>query len=332
LGAKINTILASHCTGQNRIDLCDDATTPTSVRSGHSMSMDSTYLLGIDGGGTGCRARLTDHQGSVLGEGSAGPANLTLGIDIAVQSLIAATHEALAQAGLPPEILAQTHAGLGMAAGNVPRHRAALEATPLPFLSAGVRSDAEVACLGAHGGEEGGILILGTGSQGVVYRDHQFITVGGWGFALSDTGSGAILGRAAVRRAFLAHECVEPTSPLTMVIVDRFFGDREVMLDWSTNARPKDWAVFARTVFEYAKQGDTVALKLVRENAHAVERILDRMLSLGTRRIALMGGIATPTRPYLAQRFAPILVEPVGDAMDGALVLARQAAEAVKPG
>jgi glucosamine kinase len=295
------------------------------------MSMDSTYLLGIDGGGTGCRARLTDCQGKVLGEGSAGPANLTLGVDVAVNSLMAATRGALAQAGLPDAVLARTHAGLGMAAGNVPRHRVALEAAALPFVSACVRSDAEVACLGAHGGEEGGILILGTGSQGVVYRELDFITVGGWGFALSDTGSGAILGRAAVRRAFLAHECVEPTSPLTMAIVDRFFSDREVMLDWSTNARPKDWAEFARTVFEYARQGDTVALKLVRDNALAVERILDRMLSLGARRIALMGGIAKPTQPYLAQRFVPVLVEPVGDAMDGALVLARQAAQVAKP-
>lgn len=296
------------------------------------MSMDATYLLGIDGGGTGCRARLTDWQGAVLGEGSAGPANLTLGVDVAVDSLMTATREALARAGRPESILAKTHAGLGIAAGNVPRHRAALEAAALPFASASVRSDAEVACLGAHRGDEGGILILGTGSQGVVYREHAFITVGGWGFALSDTGSGAILGRAAVRRAFLAHECVEPTSPLTMAIVDRFFGDREVMLDWSTNARPKDWAEFARTVFEYARQGDTVALKLVRDNALAVERILDRMLSLGTRRIALMGGIAKPTQPYLAQRFAPVLVEPAGDAMDGALVLARQAAHgAAKP-
>jgi glucosamine kinase len=296
------------------------------------MSMEATYFLGIDGGGTGCRARLTSRQGDVLGEGSSGPANLTLGVDVAVDALLCATREALAQAGLPESALARTHAGLGMAAGNVPRHRAALEATALPFLSASVRSDAEVACLGAHGGEEGGILILGTGSQGVVYRGSGFITVGGWGFALSDTGSGAILGRAAVRRAFLAHECVEPTSPLTMAIVDRFFGDREVMLDWSTNARPKDWAEFARTVFEYARQGDPVALKLVRDNALAVERILDRMLSLGARRIALMGGIATPTRPYLAQRFAPVLVEPMGDAMDGALVLARRADQAVKPG
>ena len=291
------------------------------------MSMDSTYLLGIDGGGTGCRARLTDRQGALLGEGSAGPANLTLGVDAAVNSLMAATRQALASAGLPESILARTHAGLGMAAGNVPRHRAALEAVALPFISATVRSDAEVACLGALGGEAGGILILGTGSQGVVYRDHAFVTVGGWGFALSDTGSGAILGRAAVRRAFLAHECVEPASPLTMAIVDRFFSDREVMLDWSTNARPKDWAEFAKTVFEYARQGDPVALKLVRDNALAVERILDRMVSLGAQRIALMGGIAQPTRPYLAQRFSSVLVEPAGDAMDGALVLARQAAQ-----
>ena len=279
------------------------------------------YRLGIDGGGTGCRARLVDAQGRVLGEGTGGPANLALGIDTAVASIMEATHSALAAAGLDERVLAATSAGLGLAAANVPKHLEAFHRAQLPFGDVAVRSDAETACLGAHGGHDGGILILGTGSQGVVYRDGTFATVAGWGFALSDSGSGAILGRAAVRRALLAYEAVEPASPFTVAVMERFGNDRATMLDWASNARPREWAEFAPVVFAHADRGDEVALELVHSSASAVERMLDRLMALGAKRIALMGGVAQPTKRYLPDRITSALVEPLGDALDGALLL-----------
>lgn len=296
------------------------------VKLGDSTVHDSQYLLGIDGGGTGCRARLTDFAGKVLGEGVSGPANLALGLPIALESVMTATREALTNAQLGEKDLKSVHAGFGMAAGNVPKHRQAFERAALPFLSVSVRSDAETACLGAHAGQEGGILILGTGSQGVVHRNGTFTTVGGWGFALSDAGSGAILGRAAVRRAFLAHEGIERHSALTECIMTRFNSDLSTMLEWAESARPADWAEFARWVFQYSDSGDAIALELVRESASGAERMLQRLLTLGAERIALMGGLARAIRPYLSTDFDDALVKPMGDAMDGALILARQAA------
>ena len=38
-------------------------------------------FLGVDGGGTQCRARLADRAGRILGEGIAGPANIRLGLE-----------------------------------------------------------------------------------------------------------------------------------------------------------------------------------------------------------------------------------------------------------
>jgi glucosamine kinase len=279
------------------------------------------YRLGIDGGGTGCRARLTDCQGRTLGEGHAGPANLALGIDVAVPSILEATHKALSAAGLGERVLASTDAGLGLAAANVPRHLEAFEKTPLPFRSACVRSDAEIACLGAHRGQDGAILILGTGSQGVLHQGGKFCTVGGWGFALSDTGSGAILGRAAIRRAFLAHEGIEAPSPFTVEVMKRFGDDRARMLEWASRATPKDWAEFARVAFDHARQSDEVALPLVRSSAASAGRMLDKLMSMGAHRISLMGGLAGPTKPYLSPRYKAVLVEQQGDALDGALLL-----------
>jgi glucosamine kinase len=101
------------------------------------------------------------------------------------------------------------------------------------------------------------------------------------------------------------------------------------MLSWSSHAKPKDWAVFARDVFDHARSDDAVALELILESVDHVHQMLDRLISLGAKRISLMGGVAAPTRPYLHSRYANVLVEPLGDAMDGALWVAGRGTEAL---
>ena len=288
----------------------------------------AAYRLGIDAGGTSCRARLTDASGRPLGEGTAGAANIGLGVATSQAAILQATHHALKQAGLPDAALARIDAGLGLAGANVPRLREAFERSPLPFRTTAILSDAEVACLGAHHGTDGGILILGTGSQGVVHRNGRFDTVGGWGFAASDSGSGAVLGRAAVRRSLLAHEGVEASSRMTAEVMERFSHDPATLAEWAAAAKPGDWGRFAPLVFEHAALGDEVAQQLVISSAAAAERMLDRMMLLGARRICLMGGVAQATRRYMSSRFDSVLQAPQGDAMDGALLLAASIAQA----
>lgn len=286
------------------------------------MTNDKKYLLGIDAGGTSCRARLTDSKGTPLGEGTAGPANIALGAQTAQQAILQATRMALVKAGLGERELQHIDAGLGLAGANVPRLREEFERHPLPFRATAILSDAEVACLGAHRGADGGILILGTGSQAVVRRNGRFSTLGGWGFAASDSGSGAVLGRAAVRRSLLAQEGIEASSRMTAEVMERFSHDPAAIADWAAAAKPRDWGQFAPLVFEHAVRGDEVALQLVLSSAAAAERMLDRMMLIGARRICLMGGVAQATRRYMSSRFDSVLQAPQGDAMDGALLLA----------
>lgn len=279
-------------------------------------------FLGIDGGGTHCRARLADGTGRILGEGKGGSSNITTSLETAAASILEATRGALAAAGLGDETFARINAGFGMAGGNAPDEAAALAAWPFGFAGQTVSSDAAIACLGAHAGRDGGILILGTGSQGAARVAGRTVTVGGWGFALSDTGSGAILGRAAARRALLGHEGIEPPSPFTEAVMARFGAHPPTMLAWALKAIPRDWAELAPMVFGHAEAGDPVATALIADHVADVCRLVDRLVALGAGTVALMGGVAAPTRPHLPARLAPILVEPAGDALAGALMLA----------
>lgn len=286
------------------------------------MTSSNALFLGIDGGGTSCRARLADAAGRVLGEGVGGPSNLTTDLARAAVSIGEATRGALQAAGLGEDVLPRIRAGFGMAGGNSPAEAGALARWDFGFADQRVASDAEIACLGAHGTADGAILILGTGSQGVARIGGETRRVGGWGFALSDTGSGALLGRAAARRALLAHEGVLPGSRFTEALMARFAFDPPTMLTWALKAIPRDFGELAPLVFADAESGDPVAGELLAEAVRDVSDLLDRLVALGARRIALMGGLAKPYRAHLPARFSAVLVEPSGDALDGALVLA----------
>ena len=76
--------------------------------------MAEALYLGVDGGGTGCRARLEDAEGFVLGSGLAGPATTRLGIDAAMAAVLTACEAAVAEAGVEAD-RGRIHAGIGLA-------------------------------------------------------------------------------------------------------------------------------------------------------------------------------------------------------------------------
>lgn len=281
------------------------------------------YTVGVDGGGTHCRVRLTDVDGRVLAECRGGPANIFSEPEGARSTALAAVDEAFLLAGLALSERASAWAGLGFAGANVLLARQQAESWPMPFAQRRIASDVEVACLGAHGGRPGAVLIVGTGSQATSFDGQRFYSVGGWGFGLGDQGSGAILGRHALRLAVQAHEGIRHATALTKSLMADFGHSPEAMLIWSRSAGAHDWAAFAPRIFAAAAQGDRQGRYLVRRLAREIDLILAGLAKAGALRIALMGGIAQPILPWLNARWKAYLVSPQGDALDGALHLAR---------
>ena len=217
----------------------------------------SELFLGIDAGGTRCRARLVDADGRLLGSGQAGPANLNIGIAVAHRAIMTASAEAFAAAGLGRSAMRRTHAGMGVAGADDPVRAASFAARRFGFASVTVRSDAETACIGAHDGGDGGVLVLGTGSNGTVRKNGRLRRVSGGGFLLSDLGSGAVIGHAAARQALAAHQGVIAASPLTRRIMRRFDNDPLKMLAWAMAATPAQWGRVHATGSSPAPTGPT---------------------------------------------------------------------------
>lgn len=285
--------------------------------------MSEFLFLGVDGGATNCRARIVDSAGIVLGEGSGGTANPYRGLEPAIAEILVATRKALAAAGLPDEAIGDLHAGLGLAGVGQRHEREQVLAHPLPFASLALATDAHTACLGAYGGQDGAILILGTGSCGwaiIGGREHR---IGGLGFPISDHGSGAWLGLSTIRRTLLAHDGVEPATALSKAVMGRFDDDTDAAVAWQSTAQPRDYAALAPLVIEHANSGDTLATDLMQSAAAEATLLAEALLSTGVTRLVLMGGLAPHLRPWLSRPLQAKIVEPAGDALDGAILLAR---------
>jgi glucosamine kinase len=283
-------------------------------------------LLGVDGGGTSCRARLCAFSGQLLGEAATGPANLRLGLQQSFAEILDAATQCLSQAGLPRSYLGKTVACLALAGASEPAYLAAAQSYPHPFRRTIVTTDAHAACLGAHGDNDGGVIVAGTGTVGWAVVRGQTHRVGGWGMPISDEGSGAWLGCEAVRRLLWALDGRIGWTRLLRTLGDKFSNDPHAIVAWAHAASPGDFATLAPDIFEHATQDDPIARELVSLAAAHIDVLADRLIAIGATRLALVGGCAPFLIPSLAERTKLHLVEPAGDALSGALHLAHSVA------
>jgi len=284
---------------------------------------DTTYL-GIDGGGSRCRARIEDGNGRLLGEGISGPATTRIGVEKAWRSIMEASEAAAAQAGLKHEDLSRLHAGIGLAGHGRRGAEAALERIAHPFASVLFISDGMAACLGAHSGADGAIVVAGTGSVGVGLIGGREIRLAGYGFPISDEGSGADIGLQVVRLALRAADRRAKMSPLLSEVLSAFDDDPYQAVAWSEEARATDYAAFAPLVLRHANQGDPIGRRIVERAADAIGDLLDLFLAKGIDRLSLVGGLSDEISPWLTPDLRSRLKRPDADAVAGALMVARR--------
>jgi glucosamine kinase len=285
--------------------------------------------LGVDAGGTACKSRLTDETGKILGTGLAGPANTRIGIAALHAVLLDVCQQAIKAAGLGDADQHNIRCGMGIAGINRVGMKSQIQALSFPFGNIALSSDAMIANLGAHHGGDGAILILGTGSIGLVKRGEDSFSIGGYGFPISDEGSGAALGLSAIRHALRALDGRTKPSPLSQAITKQFEHAIPRVIAWMDSAAPGDYASFAPLVMDYADNGDEIALSIVRDAALHVERFIETIIARGAPRCVVMGGLADRMKPWLRARIVAQLQDPMGDALDGALILAGLPIESV---
>ncbi|UHS59110.1 N-acetylglucosamine kinase [Agrobacterium vaccinii] len=284
------------------------------------------YLVGVDGGGTSCRAAVANVNGQILGRGKSGASNIMSAPDQAILNITEATQAAFADAGLDPNHLRYASAYLGLAGNNV-ENTVAYVLPRLPFAQSTIESDGLIALQGALGDGNGAIAILGTGTIYIARTGTEIHSIGGWGYHLGDLGSGARLGQLALQHSLLAYDgIITPSTPMTRALLNEFDGVPQKMVAFSQAAKPGDFGRYAPRVFEFATNGDEAALSILHQSAASIDVALDRVAEITNGgRLCLLGGLSGLYTTYLSPRHRQRLVAPASDALTGAIALAKSA-------
>ncbi|MBP0482161.1 BadF/BadG/BcrA/BcrD ATPase family protein [Sagittula salina] len=282
------------------------------------------YLIGMDGGGTGCRVAIARADGPVLATTQGGPANATTDLAATVANLRAALDMAAEAANLTLEALrdAPAHAGLAGVISDTIGQRVA-EGLPLTRLT--VTEDRDIMVAGALGPRDGALAAIGTGSFVAAQGPQGIRSVGGWGFLLSDEASGAWLGRELLRHALRVADGVSPPTPFVAQTLDQRGGAAGIVT-FATSARAHDFATLAPGIVAAARAGDATATGLMTAGAGWITQGLRALDHRDGAPLCLTGGVGPLYAEWLPAPLTAGLTEPQGSALDGALRLAARAA------
>ena len=279
------------------------------------------YFIGIDGGGTSCRAAVATSDGIVIGMARSGPSNILTDLDGALGNIVDAARAAFADAGLDPEAITSARALLGLAGSNVGDVAERLTVR-LPFRRSEVVSDGLIALQGAFGHDDGAIAIVGTGTMYLCRRAGKLRSFGGWGFIVADHGSGARLGHALLQECLLVSDGIRKGSALTADVLSDFGDEPSRLVAFARYAAPSDFGRYSPKIFAAANANDPVGVKILREGAAAIDETLDAVADTGCDRICLLGGLAPHYPGWLSEANRNRLVAARADALTGAVSLA----------
>ncbi len=292
--------------------------------------MAENIFVGIDGGATNSRVRIENEAGELLGQGVGGPANIRLSTDKSWESIYHALEETLKPASIQLNNKAyRFHLGLGLAGCEVPEAVEAFLAKPHAFSTLHLVSDAHVACVGAHHGQDGAIIVVGTGVIGYEIQEGKTARIGGWGFPHDDEGGGAWLGLEAARLTFQWLDHRVEKSPLVEDVFSFFNNDIETFTTWANRANSTEFARLAPLVINHLQQNEMAAVRLIKKAAHAVDRIGMTLFKLQKERdrhlpCSLLGGMAPFIEPWLCEELRTCLVPRQTDACSGAILMIRE--------
>ena len=283
------------------------------------------YFLGIDGGGSKCKAVILDYQLNVLGLAVSGPANPFHGFDKAINEIMQATELALKEANINELDLSQLIVGMGLAGVNLPSVFNQVANWQHPFKKMYLTTDLHIAELAAHNGQDGAIIITGTGSCGYALVNGKMTIVGGHGFPHGDLASGAWLGFTAVQKVLLSLDgFIAPTS-LTDKLFHYLAVDNALSLIEKIAHQPAAFfAKLANLVFIAASENDQIALTILKDAEQYLVKMSEQLFATGAQRLSFIGGLADKFVDLLPLSLQKKLVKPIHLPEIGAGLFAKQ--------
>lgn len=251
------------------------------------------YQIGVDAGGTHTTAIAYDLQGQEIQRSEAGPGQVNTDYDHAINNITSAINQLIDQIDGDCQRILCGIAGLSVI-GHAPEVAAEISAK-VNNLPTRAITDSLLALYSGLEGEDGGLVIAGTGSVYNGLQDGHIITTGGYGAILGDEGSGYAIALTALKAALLSWDKREENK-LIQLFNDIFHTDNiiDATAKFYQLSNP-EVASMAVRVAELADNGDQDAEAVIRQQAELLARDIiigmDRYEEPKPMKIALTGSV-----------------------------------------
>ena len=228
-----------------------------------------TYYLGVDGGATKTAFALADSEGNIINEVILGPSNpFDLGFEASAEIMTKGINEITTNIRKKK---ISFFAGISGGGALDMKERFRVLFDGFGFMRVGNGSDAENIIAAGLRGEDGAIIIMGTGSSCFVSKNGEISRIGGLGYLFDHGGSGYDIGNAAIRAACSAEDkSGEPTLIRDYVLEECGFSSVLENLSYFYSIGKSGIASYSPTVFRAYDAGDKVAREILDKNmAHA---------------------------------------------------------------
>jgi glucosamine kinase len=241
------------------------------------LAQSMSLYIGIDGGGTKTTCVVGDETSLLAVANGSGSNVVRLGEAQAKVGLQAAISQACCTANVSP--LRVQAACIGAAGATNPEVNAAVKQMVrqiLPNAEVTVVGDMVIALEASLHHHPGVVAIAGTGS--IAYgrnAEGHTARAGGWGFAISDEGSGQWIGRTAVSEAMRAFDAQRGSVLLERIVEAWKLPSREELVRHANGSPPPSFAELFPAVQQAAVERDVIASDiLTRAGAELAQLVL----------------------------------------------------------
>ena len=251
------------------------------------------YQIGVDAGGTHSTAIAYDETGKEIGRAEGGPGQINADYEGGIKNISDTINELIDKVDGDCMRVLVGIAGLSVV-GNAPEVAATISSR-INNLPTRAITDSLLALYAGLEGDDGALVIAGTGSVYNGLQNGHLIAVGGYGNILGDEGSGYAIARSAMQSALLSWDKREDNALIQMFT--KLFGVEhmdECNAKFYKMSNP-EVAGMAVHVAQLADEGSDDAIKVIKKQAHLLARDiiigLDRYEDPKPMKIALTGSV-----------------------------------------
>lgn len=251
------------------------------------------YVIGVDGGGTKTEAVAYDSVGKAIRSSVKGFANLLNDKEKALENIVDSIKDIVNELGT--DELSGVY--LGIAGSEVGNNSIIIKNTVKSELDIDcmVMNDSEIALKAMLKGEDGILVVGGTGSVAFGINDNITARCGGWGNLLGDEGSGYRIAIDAFKRMIFEKENDLPESELSKEIINKLkINSVDEITKFVYSSTKDEIASLAEIVARLGESGNQIANDILIyegiELARTVKNIY-RKLEFENCSIALVGGV-----------------------------------------